>query len=84
MTDFIAEQEGNILELDQHTDPQHDEFFMRVEVELDGFALNRSTFPQAWSVVADKFFENVPEELARKILWENAARVYHVDLPPTA
>jgi predicted TIM-barrel fold metal-dependent hydrolase len=36
------------------------------------------------SRVASKFFEGVPEELARKILWDNAARVYHVDLPATA
>lgn len=35
------------------------------------------------SRVASKFFEGVPEELARKILWDNAARVYHVDLPAT-
>ena len=34
------------------------------------------------SVVARDFFKGLPEELERKILWENAARVYHVD-PPT-
>ncbi|MCP4590458.1 MAG: ACT domain-containing protein, partial [bacterium] len=27
---FIARYDGNLLESDQHTDPQHGEFFMRV------------------------------------------------------
>ena len=31
--------------------------------------------------VASKFFEGLPEELARKILWENAARLYRVAEP---
>ena len=44
---FIADHNGNILEADQHTDPQHGEFFMRVETELDGFTLNRATFDAA-------------------------------------
>lgn len=35
------------------------------------------------SVVAKQFFKDVPEELARKILWENAARVYNVAEPAT-
>ena len=46
---------GNILELDQHTDPDHDEFFMRVEIELGGFGLDRSTFASAWQPVAQRF-----------------------------
>ncbi len=52
---FIAQHGGNILEADQHTDPQHGEFFMRVEIELGGFALDRGTFGQAWAAVADPF-----------------------------
>lgn len=34
-------------------------------------------------VVAEKFFENLPDELAHKVLWENAARVYNVKAPAT-
>ncbi|MFQ5590336.1 MAG: formyltetrahydrofolate deformylase [Phycisphaerae bacterium] len=52
---FIARHGGNILEADQHTDPQLGEFFMRVEIELDGFALDPSSFGKEWAVVADPF-----------------------------
>lgn len=52
---FVAEHDGNILEADQHTDPQHGEFLMRVEVELESFRLSRDTFAQAWSPVADRY-----------------------------
>jgi formyltetrahydrofolate deformylase len=49
---FVSRHDGNILEADQHTDPQHGEFFMRIEIALDGFGLDRSTFAAAWSPVA--------------------------------
>ena len=34
---FIAEHGGNFLDADQHTDAEHGEFLMRVEVEEAGF-----------------------------------------------
>jgi len=49
VTNFIAEHDGNVVELDQHTDPQHGEFFMRVEIEMAGFGLDQSSFASAWS-----------------------------------
>ena len=52
---FIAEHDGNLLEADQHTDPQNREFFMRVEIELDGFGLDEATFAAAWRPVAERF-----------------------------
>lgn len=55
VTGFIAAHNGNILELDQHADPQHDEFFMRLEVELDGFSLGRRTFEPAWTPLAQQY-----------------------------
>lgn len=55
VTAFIAQHDGNILDADQHTDAQHGEFFMRVEVEGAGFQLNRATFAEAWSPVAQRF-----------------------------
>lgn len=55
VTGLIARHGGNILELDQHTDPMHGEFFMRIEVELDGFNLNRRTFEPAWTPLAQGF-----------------------------
>ena len=50
---FIAEHDGNILEADQHTDPQHGEFFMRVEIDLADFGMTKLQFCQAWGPVAD-------------------------------
>lgn len=55
VTGFIVEHGGNVLELDQHTDPQLGEFFMRIEVELDGFNLNRQSFEPAWAPLAKRF-----------------------------
>lgn len=52
---FIAAHGGNILDADQHTDAQHGEFFMRVEIELDGFDLHRATFEAAWTPLASRF-----------------------------
>jgi formyltetrahydrofolate deformylase len=52
---FIAQYEGNIVEADQHVDPEHGEFFMRVEVELDGFCLNPENFAGAFQPFANRF-----------------------------
>jgi len=55
VTNFVAEHEGNILDADQHTDPQHGEFFMRLEIDPGGFGLTRASFAAAWQRVADRF-----------------------------
>jgi len=55
VTGFIFEHRGNLLEADQHTDLDHDEFFMRVEIDTDGFALDARTFPAAWEAIAGRF-----------------------------
>ncbi|MBN2447131.1 MAG: formyltetrahydrofolate deformylase [Phycisphaerae bacterium] len=52
---FIAQYEGNIVEADQHVDPEHGDFFMRVEIELDGFRLNPGNFAGAWGPFAERF-----------------------------
>src|SRR5690625_427710 len=39
ITDFIFRNDGNIVYLDQHVDAQKEVFFMRVEWELNGFAI---------------------------------------------
>ncbi|MCK5003358.1 MAG: formyltetrahydrofolate deformylase, partial [Gammaproteobacteria bacterium] len=41
ITDFIYKNDGNILYLDQHVDSERGVFFMRVEWELDNFAIER-------------------------------------------
>jgi formyltetrahydrofolate deformylase len=55
---FLAAHGGNIVELDQHSDRQRGRFYMRVEVELDGFALSRDSFTAAWEPTAQKFAMN--------------------------
>ncbi|MBL9000841.1 MAG: formyltetrahydrofolate deformylase [Phycisphaerae bacterium] len=52
---FIAQHAGNIVELDQHTDDSTGWFFMRVEVEAEGFGLSRLSFGPAWSPLAARF-----------------------------
>lgn len=51
VTDFIYRHNGNILYLDQHTDRAEERFFMRVEWDLDGFAIApeklKQTFEEA-------------------------------------
>ena len=37
ITRFLAEHNGNILDIDQHVDKHHQVFFMRVEWDLEGF-----------------------------------------------
>lgn len=39
VTEFIHSNQGNILYLDQHTDPDEGTFFMRVQWEMEGFMI---------------------------------------------
>jgi formyltetrahydrofolate deformylase len=39
VTEFIAKNNGNVLALEQHVDPLAHEFFMRVEWDLENFAI---------------------------------------------
>lgn len=55
VANFVAEHNGNILDADQHSDPHEGEFFMRLEVDPAGFALNRATFEEAWRPTAQRF-----------------------------
>ncbi|MCC5856670.1 MAG: formyltetrahydrofolate deformylase [Ectothiorhodospiraceae bacterium] len=48
VTDFIARNDGNILDLDQHVDATRGVFFMRVEWELERFRLSRETIAGAF------------------------------------
>lgn len=60
---FVVEHGGNALETDQHTDPREGMFFMRIEIERDGFDLERDTFAPAWQTVADRF------EMKWRVYW---------------
>ena len=49
---FISRHGGNIIDLEQYVDHEAGVFFMRVEWELDGFALDAGTLPQAVAELA--------------------------------
>ena len=51
VTDFLYRNNGNILYLDQHTDRAENRFFMRVEWDLDGFAIEADDIKEAFNKV---------------------------------
>jgi formyltetrahydrofolate deformylase len=55
VANFVAAHNGNILDADQHSDPHEKQFFMRIEIDPEGFALNRHSFEEAWRPVAQRF-----------------------------
>ncbi len=65
---FIAEHDGNILDADQHSDKLHGEFFMRVEIEMEDFQLDQSTFADAWETVATQF------DMRWRVYWGNEVK----------
>jgi formyltetrahydrofolate deformylase len=53
VSNFIALHNGNIVDADQHvSDPPGSRFFMRMEVEAQGFGLGRDEFDAAFSPMA--------------------------------
>ena len=53
VSNFIALHNGNIVDADQHvSDPPGSRFFMRMEVESQGFGLGREEFDAAFSPLA--------------------------------
>ena len=53
VTKFIAENNGNIINLDQYTDPAQKLFFMRLEWDLSGFKLSREKISAALNKFGD-------------------------------
>jgi formyltetrahydrofolate deformylase len=52
---FIFTYNGNILYSDQHSDPETDTFFMRVEWDLSGFKIPEGKLRAAFEPIAEKF-----------------------------
>ena len=48
VTRFLADHNGNILEIDQHVDKAHDVFFMRAKWDLEGFELSEEQIATAF------------------------------------
>lgn len=56
VTEFIDNNNGNIISLDEHVDREHNIFFMRIEWELDGFLIPKEKIGEFFSTqIAAKF-----------------------------
>ena len=55
ISDFIFRHDGNIVHADQYTSKTDKLFFMRIEWELNGFALHREEIPAAFEPLARQF-----------------------------
>jgi len=57
VTDFLNENNGNILHLEQHVDRQIKEFFMRIEFELNGFRIPENKLEEYFNTLLAQKFE---------------------------
>ncbi|MBM4154329.1 MAG: formyltetrahydrofolate deformylase [Lentisphaerae bacterium] len=55
VTRFIADRHGNVVDLEQHVARDEAVFFMRLEFELQGFAVPPEAFAEAFAPVARDF-----------------------------
>jgi formyltetrahydrofolate deformylase len=55
LSTFLFENRGNIVDINQHVDLEEGAFFMRVEWELEGFAIAREGIAAALTPIADRF-----------------------------
>lgn len=57
VTDFLNENNGNILHLEQHVDRQIEAFFMRIEFELEGFRIPENKLEEYFNTLLAQKFE---------------------------
>jgi formyltetrahydrofolate deformylase len=55
VSEFLYENDANIVHADQHVDSERHLFFMRIEWELAGFKLSLEQFPPAFAGIAGPF-----------------------------
>src|SRR5688572_15566431 len=55
VTNFIANNNGNILHLDQHVDAAENVFFMRVVWDLETFSIHAESVAEAFQPIAQQF-----------------------------
>ncbi|MEM1444225.1 MAG: formyltetrahydrofolate deformylase [Verrucomicrobiota bacterium] len=55
VSDFLYQNQGNIVDVDQHVDREAGVFFMRVQWEIDGFAVPRDEIESAIAPLVEKF-----------------------------
>lgn len=56
-TDFLFENRGNVVYLDQHTDDLSGQFFMRIEWELDNFLIQKEKIHEFFETLIAKKFD---------------------------
>ncbi|MDP8264683.1 MAG: formyltetrahydrofolate deformylase [Candidatus Aceula lacicola] len=71
VTNFVYQNNGNIVSADQHIDEQANTFFMRIEWSLDDFKVKPNGIEQAFRSLADQFkmdwslhFSDAPKKVA--------------------
>lgn len=57
ITDFIHNNGGNILYLDQHVDSERGVFFMRIEWDLEKFAIQRDKIAEYFETLAGSRYQ---------------------------
>ncbi len=57
ITDFIHNNRGNILYLDQHVDSERGVFFMRIEWDLENFAIKREKLAEYFETLVGSRYE---------------------------
>jgi len=57
VTDFIFKNGGNILQLDQHVDAEHQHFFMRIEWDLEKFTMETKAIGSAFDKTVGIHFD---------------------------
>jgi formyltetrahydrofolate deformylase len=55
IAEFLYTRNANILHADQHQDQEHGLFLMRVEWDLEGFALDSKSFRSEFAPIAERF-----------------------------
>jgi formyltetrahydrofolate deformylase len=55
IADFIFQANGNILHADEHQDRERNQFLMRVEWDLEGFAIDMGDFAREFGPIAERF-----------------------------
>ncbi|MEM9016218.1 MAG: formyltetrahydrofolate deformylase [Verrucomicrobiota bacterium] len=78
VSQFLYENQGNIVDVDQHVDREIGIFFMRVEWMTDGFSLSRTEIAAAFEPIIDRFsmtfslyFSDVPPRVALFVTKDN-------------
>ena len=55
ISQFLFENSGNIVDVDQHVDSEEQLFFMRMEWEVDGFGIERERIANALEPLVERF-----------------------------